>query len=956
MTRHVLLSASVDMVKYVGDRLLERDSLPRSLVVFPGKRPGHFVAKYLADSLHQAFAPPRLCSADEFIGALADELGAVGRPVEAADCLPIIYRLNSASRVIGSGGPDMTLDEFMPWGFKLFGDLEELYIEGVSADALRGVEEAIAEGLPARIRRKLDSLSDLYRSFYDHLRDNGLATRSVRYRVVGDSAEDLVLPDVDLLLLCGFHSLTGAERKLFRRLVRDERTACVLQDGPGIDRLIDGLGIKADAIGDASPAPRIRFHKAMDGHGEVFKLTELVQHEKDLGERDVIVVPSADSLFPIVRTTLGLVREHNISMGYPLRRTPLSTLFDRIGTLQAKRQSANYPVRDYLRLVLHPYVKNIYLDGASYPTRMILHAVEEALAEAEMRSVVLDEVEQDESILDACVRRLAGYRERAVERQRVREQIKRVHDLVIRRFESIGSIGECAARLIDVVSTISQDSPANQHPFTPSFIKAFIEGLHALQTSGLGNESLASVDRYFKLVRHYLITLSTPFAGTPVRGLQVLGFLETRGIKFDRVFVLDVNEGVLPCVSKEDSIIPYAVRKALALPLPEDRERISRYYFGNLVAGSRQADLFYVEAEDRERSRFVERLTWDIQKRQRRLADLTTDVFFPVEFGQSAPEGIPKTEAYRTWVQQSMSFSPSGLDCYLRCPVQYYYAHVLDLQAKEEVAAEPDRREIGTIVHDVLMRFFLPKIGRPLELSAGDYRTMDRVVDTVFGERYPDANQGQVYLIKAQVRRRLRDLLRFHEQSPQLQGITILQCENLVSPRAKPAARSSVRMDLPLSNGKRVAIFGRIDRVDRRGGGIHIVDYKTGKTADIPNAHTFELAQREDWPRTLKSVQLPIYVLLYHAHHPDIAVTVINAGLMLMGGARCEEKALFGERMPPDQRAIVLDRYAQAIKTLIEEILDPDRPFAPTDDEDVCSGCPYAVMCGRQWAAKTFTR
>ena len=62
------------------------------------------------------------------------------------------------------------------------------------------------------------------------------------------------------------------------------------------------------------------------------------------------------------------------------------------------------------------------------------------------------------------------------------------------------------------------------------------------------------------------MTAYTPFVGTPLRGVQVLGFLETRNIPFDRVFFLDVNEGIVPDATREEFFLPFKARQTLGLP------------------------------------------------------------------------------------------------------------------------------------------------------------------------------------------------------------------------------------------------------------------------------------------------------------------------------------------------------------------------------------------------------
>ena len=77
-----------------------------------------------------------------------------------------------------------------------------------------------------------------------------------------------------------------------------------------------------------------------------------------------------------------------------------------------------------------------------------------------------------------------------------------------------------------------------------------MQSLDTLARSLMREMAFEKTTSYFTLFRRYLMTCTTPFEGTPVRGLQVLGVLETRNLSFDRVFVLDVNEEVLPDTRK----------------------------------------------------------------------------------------------------------------------------------------------------------------------------------------------------------------------------------------------------------------------------------------------------------------------------------------------------------------------------------------------------------------------
>ena len=39
----------------------------------------------------------------------------------------------------------------------------------------------------------------------------------------------------------------------------------------------------------------------------------------------------------------------------------------------------------------------------------------------------------------------------------------------------------------------------------------------------------------------------SPFSGEPIKGLQIMGMLETRLLNYKNIIVTSVNEGILPC-------------------------------------------------------------------------------------------------------------------------------------------------------------------------------------------------------------------------------------------------------------------------------------------------------------------------------------------------------------------------------------------------------------------------
>lgn len=927
------------LAERAGRILLGARSLADNIVVFPGKRPGHFLRRYLAEKRGTAQRAPVIVSMDGFVDLAAERLGVKGPAASALDLAGLLYeRLNKETRgVIARGPEEMTLDAFLPWAFKLTGDFEELKIERKTARDLAAYDQLLPEDLRSdAFVKKLESFSRLYDGFYVEAEKAGLLTRSMKYALVADGVAGLDLGEYENIVFAGLFALTASEKEILKHLVpRGARV--LLEPGPGLEEQFAFLGkveqppaSAGDTIRHGAPVPSPFFYKAADLHGEVFGLARAL---KDPSAGDVIVLPEPRALFPVMEHVLPAAGEYNVSMGYPLAATPVYALIDALGDLLDKRSGDAYFAPNYLNFVFHPYVKNLYLGGSAEPGRVIFQTAEEILSESMDKYVRLEELENDERILSGAAARLKDYG-RGVTPAEVRAHLAGLHDALIRPFERVKDIAGFADRLLALVSHISENSTAPLHPYWAPFVEKAMEHILELKNCRLAVAGFDSPAGYFKFFKTALSGASYPFPGTPLRGLQVLGLLETRGLRFDRVFFLDANADVLPAARKEDTLLSHFVREGLGLSTCKTRERLARYHFSALVSGAREAHIFYKDSAEQERSPFVERLAWERERAGGKPGG--EEVHLRVNFSQAEPRPAPKTPELLAALKKR-EFSPSAIDSYLACGLRFYYRYALGLDERAEIADEVEQRDIGVVVHSVLEDFFKAREGRPLEIGEEDYSAMLESAGRVFDKQMRGHGAGVEYLVKRQVERRLRDVLDYHRAN--LSGVKILCCE------------TKLRAELDTRFGP-VALRGFADRVDERDGVTHILDYKTGSSAHVPNWQKFDLGMREDWPRTLRSVQLPFYILAWMDANGVKDPARMDASLMLLGSETITEETLYRERnrKAPD-KAVVFGIYREAIKTLVEEILDPDLPFSPPADEEPCRGCAFRGLCGRQWAA-----
>lgn len=935
----LILPPGTNLIETVISYLTGKDrDYASSLVIFPGKRPSHFLRAGMAKKIGGSFIPPVTFSIDAFIDFIYEKFGLL-KNLETIDAVALLYEIHqSAPKHLGGTG-FLTPDRFFPLGMKIYQDIEEMTIEGVSSQRLEGMEAVLSDGIPKYTEERLQSLTYFYKAFYERATSLGFSTRSQRYQVAAQKVDQSGLDEYDRIIFAGFFALTYTEKIIFKKLLSCDNTRFLFQQGVGLAENLILLGIVAEAPKPATKAtsePRVHFYSSPDTHGQVLALGALI-NQYPLDKESVIMLPTPDTLFPLIRQGLSNIDEdsYNVSMGYPLSRTPVFGFLNNLMALITSMDGDRVYIPDYLKFVLHPYTKNIFFQRNSEITRILFHTLEDELLRQKAKTfTTIEEIEESKTLFVNVKKKI---NEQAVTEERLRAHLTEIHSITIGKLLSFENVAAFANGCIDLLVFLFHQSPAKRHPLFHPFSESLITALSILPRSLMKEVAFSDRTSYFVFLRKYIATCHTPFSGTPIRGLQVLGSLETRNLTFNNVFVLDANEEILPETKREESLIPFRAREILGLPTYVDKDKRTAYHFDTLIHNATDVHLFFIENDKKERSRFVEKLLWERQKRRNAACeDLTHDarrdikpISYRVNLGNEGPVPIDKTVAVAAFLKD-FTFSATAIDSYLKCPLQFYYKSVLCLKPKQDVSGDIERSDLGSFVHAVLRDYFLQKKARKLLEADMDRAQMDVLVDDLFTKQYGGDSSGALYLLKRQVKRHLGEFLEeyclplVNENS-----VTVLSCEEAIAVRV---------------NGFRLK--GRIDKVERRNDKIFIVDYKTGASPAAMDLKKLSIEERGSWPKAIGSLQLPFYMLLY-SEKTKTRIEDMEALFLFLGrfkmGKEIEQPLLNGAYA-------VYAPLKTVILKLLAEITDVAVSFRPTEDQKgTCPGCDYKTICGTQW-------
>ena len=210
------------------------------------------------------------------------------------------------------------------------------------------------------------------------------------------------------------------------------------------------------------------------------------------------------------------------------------------------------------------------------------------------------------------------------------------------------------------------------------------------------------IDTYFRLLKRVTDTITIPFHGEPLSGLQIMGVLETRALDFDRLIILSMNEGIFPLRKAANSFIPYNLRRGFGLPTYEHQDSVWAYHFYRLIYRASHVSLLYDTRSNGlqtgEVSRFVHQLHYHYEEPiQNKL------VVYNVSSSKTPALQVAKTEevmnrlvAFRSGGTRAIS--ASAVNTYLDCPLKFYFSVVEGIREEEEVSETIESNVFGSIL------------------------------------------------------------------------------------------------------------------------------------------------------------------------------------------------------------------------------------------------------------------
>lgn len=617
------------------------------------------------------------------------------------------------------------------------------------------------------------------------------------------------------------------------------------------------------------------------------------------------------------------IKDINITMGYPLSHTPVFSLLKLMAELQIHGHSFedHFKYKYVLDVLHHPYVKLIFPNS------------EKIMKEISEKKIFSPgkEILQNDGLFKEC------------------------HDS--------SSLLKYFLSIIKEIGKALEGNHKNAHAYMALYRESVFRVYKMLnRLLGMVNSGDLQINRntLVRLLMKILSSTKVPFHGEPIKGLQIMGMLETRALDFKNVLILSTNEGCIPQEDKQDSFIPQFLRKNFDLPSVEHKDSLFAYYFYRLI--QRADNITFVYNSDKrqngkpEMSRFITQLMVDPKLKIKKY-ELQQEIFpyqsSPIEILKDSEIIRSIKDKYLIGEGENTSIlSPSALNDFIDCSLKFYFKYLKRLKTAQELDEDLDNAIFGSIFHKSIEKFYRT-IGQlkdeeykfpAFEVKTAQIELLEKrtgLIEKIVSEAF-----NEIYFLNKNVERSQYN----GKQQINFKVICHLVKEQILfdkknSPFYIRGLEYPIQRNIDLGNGLSIRLGGTIDRIQEKDGKLFIIDYKSGMNARTYKAIS-ELFQSRG-QRAKHVFQIFTYAFLYLDQTKSSQALVPL--LLYLQSINQENYSPFIQYNKEDLLDFrnLNEEFFRSLKKKISELFDSSLPFRQTDARTLCRFCDFKEICKR---------
>lgn len=970
-------------LKQVADYYYKKGDVSRRCFVFPNRRSMAFFRKYLSEAVRDNGGSPII---EPMMTTVNDFFYKAGGMVQADRVALLLYLYDCYKNLNPKAE---SLDEFVFWGDVILGDFNDVdkyfvdpsqlftnvadykqiqdtfsYLTDTQRKAIEGFISHFSD-LSGKLTVELDTdnpdvkgrflliwniLYKLYVSFNETLASKGLAYEGMVYRSLAEklkkeTVEDVfkgVFPDNMNFVFIGLNALNECEKIVMRKL-RDCSRAEFCWDYSG-EMIRDpqnrsSLFMAENVIEFPQAAqwdtqgldvPAINVVSVPSAVGQAKRLPDVLAGMMGQDMSDTaVVLPDESLLLSVLNAIPEQIDDINVTMGLPMTGSLLYSMMSDVASIQLHCVNRKGEWMFYHKQVWDLFSNELFRNSLDEESAKLIAAVRESakyyIPQSELCGTPL---------LDAVFSVV-------------------ITDPKSNSREQISAFAEYQKNVIKAIAPKVADNP--QLALELEYAKEYYRSVNVLKE----NELEVMPMTYVRLLSQILSSVSVPFRGEPLKGLQVMGPLEMRALDFRNLIILSANEGVFPRRSVSSSFIPPELRKGFGLPTYEYQDAVWAYYFYRAISRAENVWMFVDSRTEGlksgEESRYIKQLEYHFGVKLNR---------YVVKFETMSAAGVPdivKTEADIEKIK-SATLSATALQNYLACPAKFYYGTVKGLRSEDEVSESLDYGMFGTVFHDTMRALYTSETAMTPEFAFDRQRVNEKSL-TDIQNKISRAYISSWIDRPEEIRKKVKALIMEQLKTVEVSGRNLVVADVIVKYVIKTLKADLLQLEKAGKDsfeilGRELPVFGEfhgqkfkgiIDRLDSFDPSqARIVDYKTGKVLpddeNIDDGNAVAIAESIFAPDVAERPKIALQFFIYDMLLKDYDIA---KGKDIYNSVYSTASLFKDEPKTIKVNQTFYDAVSEKLQGLLDEMRSPDVPFTRTCDEGVCAYCDFKTICGR---------
>ncbi len=391
-----------------------------------------------------------------------------------------------------------------------------------------------------------------------------------------------------------------------------------------------------------------------------------------------------------------------------------------------------------------------------------------------------------------------------------------------------------------------------------------------------------------KAIKLFLNRLSSRTKDDVMGGkVTVMGLLESRGMSYEGVIIVDFSDEFVPKRSQKDMFLSSAIRSYANLPNKADRENLQRYFHNSLISNAKKVAISYTKNDQSMGSRFLDELGLITKANCDEIS-----YYKPLFKCSTIPQRYDPQNIEGSYDIKAGTLSASKLKTILTCKRQFYYKYILKSKEAKVPNAEITPADIGNLLHEAL------------HYVLQNTKVIDENILMIELRRYLQSeNRSLIWHFNLDI------WLEYFKE------FAVLEAKRYNDGYRIYSLEESLHVEY-----KGFKLDGKIDRIDIKDNKLSVIDYKSGK---IPKS-TIKTLEKET------TFQLEFYYLLAGQEKEVASLSYYD-----LKNAKLVEESLFDEKM-------------EKLDEILKELEKPLTNFEKCESKAACQYCPFIKLCDRK--------